>query len=214
SEPYGRGGVRHPARRPPHRPGDDRRRGAGRTDGGGDAAERGLRGRGFVPGRAPGQGPDPGSGVGRPHARRPGEGGPGVRRHAARGEPVAQPRKAFSGYMSEHELLLVQLGDALSKVARPHRCDDELPAEVRMNLWQLGFPCSELTSREELIARLWARKRRVLTAMQPEWGGMREGASSTCTTRGGARSATGTSSTGWPALRECCRGSGAACRAT
>src|SRR5439155_1739235 len=66
---------------------------------------------------------------------------------------------------------LRQRGDALSKVARPHRCDDQLPAEVRMSLWQLGFPCSELTSREELIARLWARKRRVLTAMQPEWGG-------------------------------------------
>ena len=73
--------------------------------------------------------------------------------------------------MSEHELLLVQLGDALSKVARPYRCDDELSAEVRMSLWQLGFPCSELTSREELIARLWARKRSVLTAMQPGWGG-------------------------------------------
>lgn len=73
--------------------------------------------------------------------------------------------------MSEHELLLVQLGDVLSKVARPHRCDDELPADVRQSLWQLGFPCSELTSREELIASLWARKRSVLTAMQPGWGG-------------------------------------------
>ena len=73
--------------------------------------------------------------------------------------------------MSEHELLLVQLGDVLSKLARPHRCDDELPTEVRMSLSQLGLPCNELTSREELIARLWARKRSVLTAMQPGWGG-------------------------------------------
>jgi len=73
--------------------------------------------------------------------------------------------------MSEHELLLVRIGDVLSKVARPYRCDDELPADVRMTLSQLGFPCDELTSREELIAGLWARKRSVLTAMQPEWGG-------------------------------------------
>jgi hypothetical protein len=73
--------------------------------------------------------------------------------------------------MSEHELLLVQLGDVLSKVARPHRFDDELPAEVRSSLWQLGFPVSDLTSREELVARLWARKRSLLTAIQPEWGG-------------------------------------------
>jgi len=73
--------------------------------------------------------------------------------------------------MSERERMLVQLGDALSKIARPHRADDELPLEVRANLCQLGFPCSELTTREELIARLWARKRSLLTAMQPEWGG-------------------------------------------
>jgi len=58
--------------------------------------------------------------------------------------------------MSEHERMLVQLGEMLSKIARP--C-------------QLGFPCNELTSREELIARLWARKRTLQTAIQPEWGG-------------------------------------------
>jgi hypothetical protein len=73
--------------------------------------------------------------------------------------------------MSKHELMLFQLGDVLSKVARPHRCDDELPADVQTRLWQMGFPVSELTSREELIIRLWARKRSLLTAIQPEWGG-------------------------------------------
>jgi len=73
--------------------------------------------------------------------------------------------------MCEHELMLVQLGDVLSQVARPHRVDYELPAEVRSSLWQLGFPVDELTSREELVARLWARKRSLLTAAQPEWGG-------------------------------------------
>ena len=73
--------------------------------------------------------------------------------------------------MSEHERTLAQLGEMLSKIARPHRADDELPLEVRANLCQLGFPCGELTTREELIARLWARKRSLLTATQPEWGG-------------------------------------------
>jgi hypothetical protein len=73
--------------------------------------------------------------------------------------------------MSEHEQTLAQLGDVLSRVARPHRCDDVLPVDVQAMLWQLGFPCTELTSREEVIARLWARKRSLLTAMEPGWGG-------------------------------------------
>jgi hypothetical protein len=73
--------------------------------------------------------------------------------------------------MSEHELMLVQLGDILSKVARPHRCDDELSVDVRAALWQLGMPCNDLTSREELVARIWAKKRSLLTAIRPEWGG-------------------------------------------
>jgi hypothetical protein len=73
--------------------------------------------------------------------------------------------------MSEHERMVAQLGEILSKIARPHRADDGLPQDVTANLWQLGFPCTELTPREELIARLWARKRTLLTAMQPEWGG-------------------------------------------
>ena len=73
--------------------------------------------------------------------------------------------------MSEHELMLVQLGDVLSQVARPHRCDDGLPDEVRTSLWQLGVACGEVTPREDLIARLWAKKRSLLSAMQPGWGG-------------------------------------------
>lgn len=73
--------------------------------------------------------------------------------------------------MSEHELMLVQVGEVLSQVARPHRCDDVLPVDVRAALWQLGFPCSELTSREEIISRLWAKKRTLLSTMQPGWGG-------------------------------------------
>jgi hypothetical protein len=75
--------------------------------------------------------------------------------------------------MSEHEGMLVQLGSLLSRVARPHRCDDALPDDVQAGLWELGVPCGEGTSREELITRLWARKRSLLLMMQPEWGGPR-----------------------------------------
>ena len=73
--------------------------------------------------------------------------------------------------MSEQERLLARLGSLLSQVARPHRCDDALPDEVHAGLWELGFPCSKETSREELVARLWARKRSLLLVMQSEWGG-------------------------------------------
>jgi hypothetical protein len=73
--------------------------------------------------------------------------------------------------MSEHERMLVQLGNLLSRVARPHRCDDGLPDDVKTSLWELGLPCGELTSREELISKLWARKRSLLLTMQPGWGG-------------------------------------------
>ena len=73
--------------------------------------------------------------------------------------------------MSEHERMLVQVGTLLSKVARPHRCDDALPAEVQAGLWELGLPCSEQTSREELVTKLWARKRSLMLNLQPEWGG-------------------------------------------
>ena len=73
--------------------------------------------------------------------------------------------------MSEHEGMLVQLGSLLSRVARPHRCDDRLPDDVQARLWELGVPCGDETSREELITRMWARKRSLLLMVQPEWGG-------------------------------------------
>ena len=73
--------------------------------------------------------------------------------------------------MSEHERMLVQLGRLLAEVARPYRCDDVLPDDVRASLWQLGVPCNDLTPREELIASLWQRKRTLLTAMRPGLGG-------------------------------------------
>ena len=66
--------------------------------------------------------------------------------------------------------MLVRLGEMLSQIARPHAVDDDLPLEVRSGLVQLGFSCSELTTREELISWLWARKRMLLAAMQPHWG--------------------------------------------
>ncbi len=72
--------------------------------------------------------------------------------------------------MSEHEKTLIRLGRLLDQLARPHRCEDVLPVDVQASLWQLGFPCSELTTREELIPRLWARKRSLLSGLGPEWG--------------------------------------------
>jgi hypothetical protein len=73
--------------------------------------------------------------------------------------------------MSEHERMLVSLGNVLERIARPHPPDESLPPEVQASLWQLGFPCSELTPREELIPRLWARKRSLLAGIGPEWSG-------------------------------------------
>jgi hypothetical protein len=73
--------------------------------------------------------------------------------------------------MSEHERLLYRLGKILDQVARPHQCDEAVPGEVHASLWQLGVPCDERTTREELIARLWARKRSLMTVMQAGWGG-------------------------------------------
>ena len=73
--------------------------------------------------------------------------------------------------MGEHERMLAQLGVMLAKIARPHRADDELPLDVRAGLCQIGFPCDELTTREELITRLWARKRILLSGIQSDWGG-------------------------------------------
>ena len=73
--------------------------------------------------------------------------------------------------MSEHERMLVRLGRVLEQIARPHSCNEVLPVEVQANLWHLGVPCNELTPREELVSRLWARKRNLLSAIQPEWSG-------------------------------------------
>lgn len=73
--------------------------------------------------------------------------------------------------MSEQDLMLVQLGQALNRVARPHQCDEALPGELQTRLWRLGVPCDELTPREQLVARMWARKRRLSLADQPSWGG-------------------------------------------
>jgi hypothetical protein len=73
--------------------------------------------------------------------------------------------------MSEHEQMLVSLGKVLEQIARPYGCEEALPAEIRAALWQLGFPCSELTPREELIPRLWARKRSLLAGIGSEWSG-------------------------------------------
>ena len=73
--------------------------------------------------------------------------------------------------MSEQEIMLVQLVDALRKVARPHPCDQALPVDVQASLWQLGVPCNEATPRQELVAQLWARKRTLQTAARPPWGG-------------------------------------------
>jgi hypothetical protein len=71
--------------------------------------------------------------------------------------------------MSEHETMLVKLGKILDQVARPHPCDEGLPADVQEALWQLGVPCDELTPRAELVVRLWARRRSVVAATLMEW---------------------------------------------
>jgi hypothetical protein len=73
--------------------------------------------------------------------------------------------------MSEHERMLIRVGKLLDQLARPHRCEEALPIDVQATLWQLGFPCNELTTREELIPRLWARKRSLMSAGGPGWGG-------------------------------------------
>lgn len=67
--------------------------------------------------------------------------------------------------------MLIRLGQMLDAITRPHRCDEALPVDVRATLWQLGVPCNDRTPREELVARLWERKRSLLTAINPGWGG-------------------------------------------
>jgi hypothetical protein len=73
--------------------------------------------------------------------------------------------------MSDHDEALYRVGQMLAQIARPYRVDESLPIGVRTNLWQLGFACNEMTPREELIARLWARKRSLQIMVQPLWGG-------------------------------------------
>jgi hypothetical protein len=68
--------------------------------------------------------------------------------------------------MSEEQIFQALLGQALSRLARPYRCDEALPADVQANLWRLGFPCNERTPREDLIAELWARKRQMSPAFR------------------------------------------------
>jgi len=67
--------------------------------------------------------------------------------------------------------MLVQLGQALYRVARPHRCGEALPVELLANLWRLGVPCEADTPRAELVSLLWARKRNLSVAFEPRWNG-------------------------------------------
>jgi hypothetical protein len=73
--------------------------------------------------------------------------------------------------MSERELMLVHLGQALDRVARPHRCDEALPVELQANLLRLGLPFDAQTPRKQLVSLLWARKRNLSLAFQPRWDG-------------------------------------------
>ena len=73
--------------------------------------------------------------------------------------------------MSEHDLMLVEVGQVLNRVARPHCYDAPLPADVQASAWRLGLACDEQTPREDLVARLWARKRSLSVATQPTWDG-------------------------------------------
>lgn len=73
--------------------------------------------------------------------------------------------------MGEHERMLIRLGKIIDQIARPHRCDEAVPVDLRASLWQMGVPCDDLSTREELVVRLWARKRSLMIAIQPEWGG-------------------------------------------
>jgi hypothetical protein len=69
--------------------------------------------------------------------------------------------------MGEHEWLLLRLAQALSQVARPHRCDEAIPDEVHALLLQVGVPHSRRTPRKELIETLWARRRSLLGVTPP-----------------------------------------------
>jgi hypothetical protein len=73
--------------------------------------------------------------------------------------------------MGERELMLVQLGQALDRVARPHRCDEALPVGLQANLWRLGIPCEAQTPRHEVVSLLRARKRNLSLVYEPRWDG-------------------------------------------
>jgi hypothetical protein len=75
-------------------------------------------------------------------------------------------RRAFRLLMSDRDRLLIhRLGAALDRVARPHARGEPLPMAVQASLWQLGVPCTDVTPREVVIARLWSLKR-VITQVQ------------------------------------------------
>ena len=69
--------------------------------------------------------------------------------------------------MSEQDGMLVWLGKLLEQIARPYRCDEELPPELQATLRRLGVACDESTPRQDVVAQLWARKRTVLQATPP-----------------------------------------------
>jgi hypothetical protein len=73
--------------------------------------------------------------------------------------------------MSDRELMLIRLGQALNRVARPHRREEALPFELQANLLRLGVPFDALSERKELVSLLWARKRNLSMAFQPTWDG-------------------------------------------
>ena len=73
--------------------------------------------------------------------------------------------------MSERELLLVHLGQALDRIARPHRYDEALSGELQAILLGLGVPFDARTPRKQLVSLLWARKRNLSLAFQPTWDG-------------------------------------------
>ena len=67
--------------------------------------------------------------------------------------------------------MLARLSELLAQIARPYKCDEVIPVDVQANLWQLGLACEATTPREDLIARLWARKRSLQAILFPVWDG-------------------------------------------
>jgi len=50
---------------------------------------------------------------------------------------------------------------ALAQITRPDPFGEALTLELRQCLCQLGVPCDEFTSRADLIAQIWVKKRRL-----------------------------------------------------